>query len=69
MTIILICYFIIALIVFAVLDYFYVKNIIPRTDIYELVFISILWIILLVGLVIAMPFYVIDKLVKRSNKL
>ena len=69
MTIMLICYFIIALIVFAVLDYFCAKDIIPRIDVDVLVFISTLWIFLFVGLVIATPFYVIHKLIKISNKL
>ena len=64
---VLIWYFVIALIVFAVLDYFYANK--NDFDVYDFIFVSVLWIILLVGLVIAMPFYVIHKLIKRNNKL
>ena len=63
---VLIGYFIIALIVFAVLDYFYAKK--NNVSVDELAFMSILWIFLFVGLIFAMPFYVIDKLIKRKNK-
>lgn len=64
---VLIGYFVIALIVFAVLDYFYANK--NDFDIDTLVFMSIFWIVLLVGLIFAMPFYVIHKLIKRKNKL
>ena len=60
----LIGYFVIALIVFAVLDYFYAKK--NNLDVDELIFISIFWILLLVGWIFAMPFYIIDKLIKRK---
>ena len=60
-------YFVIALIVFAVLDYLNVKKNISDEGV--LIFISILWIFLLGGLIFAMPFCIIDKLIKRNNKL
>ena len=68
--VILLCYFVIALIVFAVLDYFAVKKIIPIIviDVEGLVFISMFWIFFLVALIFATPFCVIDKLIKRKNK-
>lgn len=60
-------YFVIALIVFAVLDYLCnVKKDIPDEGV--LIFISIFWIFLLGGLIFAMPFCIIDKLIKRKNK-
>lgn len=62
---ILICYFVIALIVFAVLDYLTVKDIIPTIEVEGLIFISIFWICALVALIIAMPFWAIHKLIKR----
>ena len=61
----LIVYFVIALIIFGILDYFNVKKNDFSVD--ELVFMSILWIVLLGGLIFAMPFYLIDKLIKRKN--
>ena len=63
---VLIGYFVITLIVFAVLDYYFEakKN---NVSVDELAFMSILWIFLLIGLIFAMPFYVIDKLIKRKN--
>lgn len=63
----LICYFVIALIVFAILDYFYAKENNVSAD--ELAFMSVIWILLFVVLIFAMPFYLIDKLIKRKNKL
>ena len=60
-------YFVIALIVFAVLDYLNVKKNISDEGV--LIFISILWIFFLGGLIFAMPFCIIDKLIKRNNKL
>ena len=67
---VLIGYFVIALIVFAVLDYFAVKKIIPIIviEVEGLVFISMFWIFFLVALIIVTPFYIIDKLVKRLIK-
>ena len=64
---VLIGYFVITLIVFAGLDYFYGKK--NDFDVDVLVIISLFWIFLLVGLIFAMPFYVIDRLIKRNNKL
>ena len=63
---VLIGYFVIALIVFAGLDYFYAKK--NNFDIDVLTFMSIFWIFLLVALIFVTPFYVIDKLVKRLIK-
>lgn len=68
MIVILICYFIIALHVFALLDFLTVKEIIPTIEVEGLVFLSIFWICLLVALIIAMPFWAIHKLIKRNNK-
>lgn len=62
---VLIGYFVIALIVFVVLDYFYTKK--NTLDVDALVFISILWICALVGLILTAPFYTIDKLIKRKK--
>lgn len=62
---VLIGYFVIALIVFVVLDYFYAKK--NTLDVDALVFISILWICALVGLILTAPFYTIDKLIKRKK--
>ena len=62
---VLICYFIIALIVFAVLDFLTVKKIITKIEVEGLVFLSVFWIFFLVALVFATPFYIIDKLIKR----
>lgn len=64
-------YFVIALIVFAVLDYFYVKKNNPEGESFTfwiplLVLISMFWILLLVCLIFVMPFYVIDKLIKSK---
>ena len=63
---VLIGYFVITLIVFAGLDYFYGKK--NDFDVDVLVMMSLFWIFLLVGLIFAMPFYVIDRLIKRKNK-
>ena len=64
---VLIGYFVIALIVFAALDYFYGKK--NTLDIDGLIFISLFWIFLFIGCIFATPFYVIHKLIKRNNKL
>ena len=66
--VILLCYFVIALIVFAVLDFLTVKKIITKIEVEGLVFLSVFWIFFLVALIFATPFCVIDKLIKRKNK-
>jgi len=63
---VLIGYFVIALIIFAVLDYFETKKNIFSVE--ELIFVSILWIFIFAGLILVMPFYIINKLIKRKNK-
>jgi len=60
---VLIGYLVIALIIFAVLDYFETKKNIFSVE--ELIFVSILWIFILAGLILVMPFYIINKLIKR----
>ena len=66
---VLIGYFVIALIVFALLDFLTVKEIIPTIEVDGLIFLSVFWIFLLVALIIVMPFWAIHKLIKRKNKL
>ena len=63
---VLIGYFVIALIIFAVLDYFETKK--NNFSVEELIFVSILWIFILAGLILVMPFYIINKLIKRKNE-
>ena len=65
MCVILICYFIVALLVFALLDFLTVKKIITTIEVEGLVFLSVFWIFFLVALIFAMPFWAIHKLIKR----
>lgn len=72
MTIILVCYFIIALIIFSVLDYLYIwkeKNPLRIDTKEEIVFISLLWIGVLAFGIFILPLYLIDWVIRKRKSL